>query len=32
MSEANEEPKIYTMSFSKIYPMYVAKAEKKGRL
>lgn len=23
--------KIYTMSFAKVYPMYVAKAEKKGR-
>lgn len=23
--------KIYRMSFSKVYPMYVAKAEKKGR-
>ena len=23
--------KIYTMSFSKVYPMYIAKAEKKGR-
>ncbi len=23
--------KIYTMSFAKVYPLYVAKAEKKGR-
>lgn len=25
------KPKIYTMSFAKVYPLYVAKAEKKGR-
>ena len=25
------KPRIYTMSFAKIYPMYVQKAEKKGR-
>lgn len=25
------KPKIYTMSFAKVYPYYVAKAEKKGR-
>ena len=24
-------PKIYSMSFSKIYPLYIAKAERKGR-
>lgn len=24
-------PKIYAMSFAKVYPLYVAKAEKKGR-
>ena len=24
-------PKIYAMSFAKIYPLYVAKAERKGR-
>jgi hypothetical protein len=24
-------PKIYSMSFAKIYPLYVAKAERKGR-
>ncbi|MUK87819.1 DUF2200 family protein [Ornithinibacillus sp. L9] len=24
-------PKIYTMSFSKVYPLYITKAEKKGR-
>jgi len=23
--------KIYTMPFSKVYPLYIAKAEKKGR-
>lgn len=26
------EHKIYRMSFAKVYPLYVAKAEKKGRL
>ena len=26
-----EKPKIYMMSFAKIYPLLVAKAEKKGR-
>jgi len=25
------QPKIYTMSFAKIYPLYVGKAERKGR-
>lgn len=25
------KPRIYTMSFASVYPMYVAKAEKKGR-
>ncbi|MXI85428.1 DUF2200 domain-containing protein [Sphaerochaeta halotolerans] len=25
------QPRIYTTSFSRVYPMYVAKAEKKGR-
>lgn len=25
------KPRIYTVSFARIYPMYVAKAEKKGR-
>lgn len=25
------KPRIYTMSFAKVYPNYVAKAEKKGR-
>lgn len=24
-------PRVYTMSFARIYPLYVAKAEKKGR-
>jgi hypothetical protein len=26
-----EKPRIYTMSFASVYPLYVAKAEKKGR-
>ncbi len=26
-----ENPKIFTMPFAKVYPMYVQKAEKKGR-
>lgn len=26
-----EKHKIYSMSFAKVYPMYVSKAEKKGR-
>ena len=25
------KPKIFTMEFSKVYPMYIQKAEKKGR-
>ena len=25
------KPRIYTMSFASVYPMYIAKAEKKGR-
>lgn len=25
------KPRIYTISFAKIYPLYIAKAEKKGR-
>jgi hypothetical protein len=25
------EPRIYTLSFASVYPLYVAKAEKKGR-
>lgn len=25
------KPKIYTMSFARVYPLYIAKAEKKGR-
>ena len=29
--ESDEDHRIYKMSFSRIYPMYVAKAEKKGR-
>lgn len=30
--EAKRKHQIYTMSFAHIYPLYVAKAEKKGRL
>jgi len=30
-SRAMEKPRIYTMSFASIYPLYIAKAEKKGR-
>ncbi|MGV3772009.1 MAG: DUF2200 domain-containing protein [Verrucomicrobiales bacterium] len=31
-TEANgANPKIYTMSFGRVYPLYVAKVEKKGR-
>lgn len=26
-----ERPRIFTMPFSKIYPLYIQKAEKKGR-
>jgi len=26
-----QKPRIYTMSFASVYPLYVAKAEKKGR-
>src|SRR5512136_17572 len=26
-----KKPRIYTMSFASVYPLYVAKAEKKGR-
>lgn len=26
------KPKIYSMSFAKVYPHYIAKAEKKGRI
>ena len=26
-----KKPKIYTMSFAKVYPLYIQKAEKKGR-
>lgn len=28
---ADEKPKLYAMSFSNVYPLYVRKAEKKGR-
>jgi hypothetical protein len=27
----DQKPRIYTMSFARVYPLYVAKAEKKGR-
>lgn len=26
-----DKPRIYTMNFTKVYPLYLAKAEKKGR-
>ncbi len=26
-----QKPRIYTMSFARVYPLYIAKAEKKGR-
>lgn len=26
-----KKPRVFTMSFARIYPMYIAKAEKKGR-
>lgn len=26
-----EKPKIYSMSFARVYPLYIQKAEKKGR-
>lgn len=29
--EAKSKPRIYTMSFASVYPLYVEKAEKKGR-
>ncbi|RAP22534.1 hypothetical protein C2W59_03531 [Bacillus pumilus] len=25
------KPKIYTMSFAKVYPLYIAKVERKGK-
>lgn len=30
-TDPTTKPRIYTMSFARIYPMYIAKAEKKGR-
>ena len=27
----NQKPRIYTISFARVYPLYIAKAEKKGR-
>lgn len=27
----NKKPRIYTMSFASVYPLYIEKAEKKGR-
>ncbi len=29
--DPNKKPRIYSMSFSSVYPLYIAKAEKKGR-
>jgi len=31
MKASTEKPKIYSVSFASVYPLYVAKAEKKGR-
>lgn len=31
MNPTKTKHRIYTMSFAKVYPMYIAKAEKKGR-
>ncbi len=30
-SPKNAKPRIYTMSFASVYPLYITKAEKKGR-
>ena len=30
-ASTGKKPAIYTMSFAKVYPLYVSKAEKKGR-
>ncbi|MEJ7734258.1 MAG: DUF2200 domain-containing protein [Polyangiaceae bacterium] len=30
-TSAEKKPRIYTMSFASVYPLYVQKAEKKGR-
>ncbi len=27
----NKKPRVYAMSFAEVYPLYIAKAEKKGR-
>lgn len=29
--DPTKKPRIYTMSFARIYPLYIAKAERKGR-
>lgn len=31
VKSSSQKPKMYTMSFAKVYPMYIAKAVKKGR-
>ena len=31
MTATTEKPRIYAMSFASVYPMYIEKAEKKGR-
>lgn len=31
MENTNKKPRIYAMSFARVYPEYIAKAERKGR-
>jgi hypothetical protein len=31
IKKSMEKPRIYTMSFASVYPLYIAKAERKGR-
>ncbi len=31
MKEVTKQHRIYTMTFARVYPMYIAKAERKGR-
>ena len=31
LSHMTTKPRIFTMSFAKVYPLYIAKAERKGR-
>ncbi len=31
MKSEQQKPRIYTMSFARVYPLYIAKAERKGR-